>query len=64
LIETGTPSRSPAGAPAFQRASLAAAERSADSASTTQNAFSTGFSRSMRASAAFVASTGEARPLR
>ena len=36
LIETGTPSSSPSGAPDFQRLSLAAAEASAESGSTTQ----------------------------
>ena len=60
LIETGTPSRSPAGAPRAQRASLSAAERRASSGATTQKALRTGLSRSMRARTARVASTGEA----
>src|SRR6476659_5522954 len=42
LIDTGTPSRSPAGALRAQRASLAVAARRASSAATTQKALRTG----------------------
>ena len=64
LIEVGTPSSRPVAVPARQRASLARALARAASPSTTQKALSCGFSRSMRCSTAWVASTGDAAPLR
>ena len=60
LIDTGTPSSAPAGAPCAQRASLSRACCNADSCATRQNALSWGLSASMRSSTARVASTGEA----
>ena len=59
LIETGTPSSRPIGAPFIQRPSDSVALAIAASASTRQKAFSTGFRRSMRSSTARIASTGE-----
>jgi len=60
----GTPSTRPAGCPARQRASLARAEAKAPSRSTRQKALSRPSCRSIAASAASVASTGESAPLR
>jgi hypothetical protein len=62
LIDTGTPSSGPSVAPACQRAVLSRAAASAESCATRQKAFSSGFSASMRASTACVASSGEASP--
>jgi hypothetical protein len=64
LIETGTPSSSPAGTPRCQRVSLARAAARASSGAWWQNALRTGLKRSMRASTARVASSGEACRLR
>ena len=64
LTVAGTPSSGPAGASRRQRASDARAWPSARSPSTRRNAFSAPSWRSIRASAASVASTGEASPPR
>jgi hypothetical protein len=64
LTDVGTPSSSPRGDRLRQRSSLARAEASASSGARWQKALSTGFRRSMRASTARVASTGDASPLR
>ena len=63
LIETGTPSIGDSALPFFQRRSEARAARSASSVSTLQKALRTGFTASVRASTAFIVSTGEALPL-
>src|SRR5436190_18698591 len=63
LIETGTPSIADSALPFFQRRSEARAAASAASASTLQKALRIGLSFSLRASTAFIASTGEALAL-
>jgi hypothetical protein len=63
LIDTGTPSSSPFGWPASQRASEAFASSSARS-EIRLNALSFGLSASMRSSTARVASTGESARVR
>ena len=64
LMVVGTPSSSPCGAPRCQRASEARAAASARSASTRQKALTAGPKRSIRASTAWTASTGESAFLR
>lgn len=62
LIVVGTPSIGPRASPFAQRASEARAASSAGSGATYAKAFTCGLNRSMRASAACAASTGETRP--
>src|SRR5882672_2001528 len=64
LIDTGTPSIGDRGLPFFQRRSDARAAFSEGSASTWQRALIRGLIRPVRASTAFMVSTGEALPLR
>ena len=64
LIDTGTPSRAESGLPFFQRRSESRAAFSAGSASTWQKALISELIRPVRASTAFMVSTGEALPLR
>jgi hypothetical protein len=60
LIETGTPSIDDSALSFFQRCSEARAAASAASPSTRQKALRIGRSFSLRASTAFIVSTGEA----
>ena len=62
LIETGTPSIADNGSPFFQRRSEARAALSASPASTLVKALICGLTFSVRASTAFMVSTGEALP--
>ena len=64
LIDTGTPSSGDSGLPFFQRRSDARAAFSDGSASTWQRALISELIRPVRASTAFMVSTGEALPLR
>ena len=59
LIETGTPSSGPTGAPRCQRSSERRASRSADSWSSSTKALRCGLRRSMRSSVARVTSSGD-----